>query len=185
MIFNVSSLMRVTTGKVNRYKIENGSLEAEDMFLEHINGKVTLMKTDCTILATCDASAEVNVECARCLTQMVTRLSVHLEEEFTPTNDITGQRHRASVSVEDPALIIDEKNMLDLSEVLRQQFRISMPISPLCDLNCRGLCTVCGYNRNLGEFGCKCRKLPLYNKSAVATAMEQPPYATVNKCSGT
>ncbi len=47
-----------------------------------------------------------------------------------------------------------QENMLDLTELLRQNILLSMPIKPLCSDECKGLCPTCG--RNLNEGPCNC-----------------------------
>jgi len=53
------------------------------------------------------------------------------------------------------ALLIDEKHMLDLTEVVRQYLILYREQYPLCDEACAGLCPVCGKNLNEGPCGCQ------------------------------
>lgn len=43
---------------------------------------------------------------------------------------------------------------LDASGYLWEQFMLALPIRPACRENCKGLCPVCGVNRN--EVACEC-----------------------------
>jgi len=43
---------------------------------------------------------------------------------------------------------------LELVEMLREQVILAEPMQPLCRPDCRGLCPVCGQNRNERECGC-------------------------------
>ena len=43
---------------------------------------------------------------------------------------------------------------IDLSELLREQFYLALPMKPLCREDCRGLCPQCGVNRNTGTCDC-------------------------------
>lgn len=43
---------------------------------------------------------------------------------------------------------------LELGEMLREQVILAEPMQPLCREDCRGLCPVCGQNRNERECGC-------------------------------
>ena len=45
--------------------------------------------------------------------------------------------------------------MLDLAEAALTDLRLELPARILCAPDCRGLCPVCGKNRNLGECGCE------------------------------
>ena len=55
---------------------------------------------------------------------------------------------------EDPELLIDERHILDLSELLRQYAVMEAVQLALCRPECKGLCLICGQNLNLGSCGC-------------------------------
>ena len=75
--------------------------------------------------------------CDRCLTQ-ATENQVHkFEEEFDK-----------SEAVED---------LIDITELLRDELLAGQPMKNLCKADCKGLCPVCGANLNDGE--CDCDKL--------------------------
>lgn len=48
----------------------------------------------------------------------------------------------------------NETQSFDLTELGRQAVVLSAPRHMLCKANCKGLCPVCGHNRNLGD--CQC-----------------------------
>ena len=41
-----------------------------------------------------------------------------------------------------------QDDQIDLTELLREQFYLALPMKPLCRDDCRGLCLQCGVNRN-------------------------------------
>jgi uncharacterized protein len=43
---------------------------------------------------------------------------------------------------------------LNLAEMLREQVILAIPMQPLCAEACRGLCPVCGQDRNVSQCGC-------------------------------
>jgi uncharacterized protein len=45
--------------------------------------------------------------------------------------------------------------VLDLGDIIREQFFLALPMKPLCRQDCQGLCPVCGLNRN--RESCACR----------------------------
>ena len=46
-------------------------------------------------------------------------------------------------------------DQIDLGEVMREQFYLALPMKPLCREDCRGLCPVCGVNRNRESCTCQ------------------------------
>ena len=43
---------------------------------------------------------------------------------------------------------------IDITSDIRDELLIELPMNPLCDDECKGLCPVCGVNRNRKE--CRC-----------------------------
>ncbi len=52
--------------------------------------------------------------------------------------------------------IVIEKNMavLRLADLCWEEFMLVLPMRPLCDVACKGLCPSCGINRNKGTCSC-------------------------------
>ncbi len=44
---------------------------------------------------------------------------------------------------------------IDMDEIIREQFYLSLPVRSLCKEDCLGLCPICGGNLNKGECRCK------------------------------
>ena len=44
---------------------------------------------------------------------------------------------------------------IDLNEVVREQLYLALPMKPLCREDCKGLCPVCGVNRNRETCACQ------------------------------
>jgi uncharacterized protein len=43
---------------------------------------------------------------------------------------------------------------LELSDVLREQVLLALPMQRVCSESCKGICPACGHNRNLIDCGC-------------------------------
>jgi uncharacterized protein len=48
-----------------------------------------------------------------------------------------------------------DNDEIDLGQLMREQFYLSIPMKPLCGDDCRGLCPICGTNLNRGACECK------------------------------
>lgn len=118
-----------------------------------VQGDVTLVRTDRSILVRGTLKTAVELTCGRCLSLFRAPLTLDIEEEYYPTTDIfTGTR--LPVPAESSGGTIDECHILDLSEAIQQYATLAMPMKPLCRENCAGLCPSCGHNLNQGECGC-------------------------------
>ena len=56
-------------------------------------------------------------------------------------------------NIENDAFIY-ESDLLDITEPVRESLLLAVPLQALCREDCRGLCPVCGADRNEGDCGC-------------------------------
>lgn len=91
------------------------------------------------VLVTGTARAEMTGECGRCLDPVSDELVVDLQELFT----YPGDRLPAGAGDEDeqPHMVED---LLDLEPTLRDALVLEIPLTPLCNDDCGGLCAGCG-----------------------------------------
>jgi uncharacterized protein len=59
------------------------------------------------------------------------------------------------VSEDDLGVSFYKDEVLDLGELMREQFILALPMKPLCRTACAGLCPVCGINRNRETCTCQ------------------------------
>ena len=154
MIFNVSGLLSGTLGESRQHEIENEQLTVADRLLTHINGPIYLIRTDRTVILDADITAMTQETCSRCLEAAPVNIRVKMDEEFYPLNTDLMDHLDSNSQDNDPALIIDKRNVLDLTEGLGQALVAAIPIAPLCKDECLGICTICAANRNLIDCSC-------------------------------
>lgn len=93
---------------------------------------------------TAKLTAEYETVCARCLKPLERKMILEL-------------KYPIAESLENEAndeYIIPENGFIDLSELVRENIILNLPISHLCDDDCKGLCSKCGADLNLGDCGC-------------------------------
>jgi len=156
MRFNVAQLLKAPVGASRQHEIED-HITGIDPDLEPVKplvGKVRFLRTSDGILVTGRLHTEVRASCCRCLQAFDVPVDFDLEEEFRPSVDVsTGAVVPAGVGDSDHTTI-DSHHMLDLSEVVRQNLVLAIPMSPLCSSRCRGLCSSCGADLNMGPCAC-------------------------------
>ena len=160
MLFNVAGLLNKDVGAIRFGSFSGGKIETDDGVFDNIEGTVKMLRTDATVLVTSEIAAKTTQTCGRCLGPAHLDLEVLIEEEFYPVNVDLGSwpgysdREPADLA-RDEALIIDDKNVLDLSEVIRQGLIAAFPMAPLCRPDCAGICPVCFRNRNRETCDCE------------------------------
>jgi uncharacterized protein len=63
---------------------------------------------------------------------------------------------------------------IDLGEVLTEHLQLQLPFQPLCDENCKGVCTQCGTDLNRGR--CACAKIQSTSPFAVLKQKKSDPH---------
>jgi len=152
MQINVAQLMKESTGATRTYDIED-SVWLDETTECNIQGQVELLRTKRGILVRGAFVGKTNLTCSRCLTAFAHPLVFKMEEEFLPCLDAnTG----ASLPVDEDcaAFVIDDHHIMDLDEAFRQYSLLAIPMKPLCQPDCAGLCSQCGANLNQGDCGC-------------------------------
>ncbi len=157
--FNVSQLLREPSGATRSYTIDDDISALTDQIevKAPLRGTLRFTRTSDGILAEGQFGTSVQVQCSRCAVDFIQPIQVALEEEFLPTHDVvTGLSISYDRDVElDEATMIDERHILDLSEVMRQYLLVSVPPYPVCKPDCAGLCPYCGQDLNEGP--CQCQ----------------------------
>lgn len=95
------------------------------------------------VLVSGTADVEVRAECSRCLDPVEWNEEVDLRELFAyPATDARGRPVGDEVD-EDPLPVVQD-DMIDLEPILRDAIVLALPLAPVCDQECRGICPTCG-----------------------------------------
>lgn len=101
-----------------------------------------------------DLVGTVAVDCDRCLKPVNVALSVHFDVGF-----LADTEYEASVAHELGADDLDvapySGGVVDLDELVREQILLALPSRSLCSESCKGLCPICGRDRNANP-SCNC-----------------------------
>jgi uncharacterized protein len=109
----------------------------------------------------------VRLTCGRCLKDFDTALES--EFELTYTKELasiteTSAAEEVELRVEDIGLLYFRGEKINLRDGIQEQIVMAFPLRSLCAEDCKGLCTTCGADLNLGDCGCKAA--PATNKFA-------------------
>ncbi len=153
MQINVSQLSQEPVGSTREYDIDEAADIIGDGRKYPISGDCQLLRLQRSILTKCRLATEVELSCSRCLGQFSHPVKIKFEEEFVPTVDVATGAPLPEPE-EASTFTIDEHHILDLTEAARQYLVIALPMKPLCDENCAGLCSSCGKDLNKGPCDC-------------------------------
>ena len=101
-------------------------------------------------------SVEMEADCDRCLEPAKLPLDSDFDFYFRPAAD--GYGSETEVGDEEAEMGFYDGDGLDLEDVLREHVLLTLPMQRVCKESCRGICPVCGQNRNLKDCGCQAEK---------------------------
>jgi uncharacterized protein len=93
----------------------------------------------------------VPVACGRCLEEFPVRTRASVDVRFIPRPP---GGDRVELGTDDLDLDFYNNGEIDLNALVQSETELALPMRPLCREDCRGLCPVCGANRNLAACAC-------------------------------
>lgn len=99
--------------------------------------------------------AKVKAACGRCLDYFVLILQGSIDDEFKQLQD-AGEKGEGQVFADEETgdEFFFKGDVLELQEYFSQLFVLSQPLKILCRENCKGLCPICGTNKNFHDCNC-------------------------------
>ena len=97
--------------------------------------------------------ATLQSDCGRCLEPFQIPVDTSFDLLFLPAAINTGTGEQ-EVTEDDLGVSFYKDDVIDLRQLIREQFYLAMPMKPLCREECQGLCPVCGINRNREACSC-------------------------------
>jgi uncharacterized protein len=119
--------------------------------------KVRIFCLEETVMVSGHVEAVMVQECGRCTKPFTHRVQLPFETIFSPIPvDMKSSKDNKDheISVDEVGLYFYSGETIDLGEFVREQILLSLPMVPLCNTKCRGLCIVCGQDRNITDCGC-------------------------------
>ena len=101
--------------------------------------------------------AELELPCSRCLEPFRLPVDMPLDLRYWPVGVLDEDEPAEDRDVSEEAVDTSyyRDDVLDLNELLREQFYLALPMQPLCCPDCQGLCPSCGIDRNVDTCQCK------------------------------
>jgi uncharacterized protein len=82
------------------------------------------------------------------------RFALTFVRELPKVTDEAGDEE-VELNAEEMGLILFHGEEIDLGEAIAEQVIMALPMHPLCQEECRGLCPQCGTNLNETDCGCE------------------------------
>jgi uncharacterized protein len=99
-------------------------------------------------------SVEMASQCDRCLGRARFALDTGFDLFYRPASFIA-REEEVEIDEGEAEIGFYEGGGLELEDILREQVLLSLPMQRVCSDDCKGICPVCGRNRNETDCGCK------------------------------
>lgn len=127
-----------------------------------IEGKIgvslRILKVETTISISGEVKAVLGLECSRCLKEFSYPLSSAFRVDYFPLKEIEKEREYELKS-DDLDINFYKGDKIDISELIKEQLLLSLPMQPLCFPDCKGLCPRCGKALNEGPCTCEIKEI--------------------------
>ena len=118
-------------------------------FAEPLCWDVLVTNTSGALLVEGTVRGVGTTECARCLEEFDVDVEGDIEGYF-----VMEEQARPEDMDEDEFDYLGEDEEIDLGPLIQAAILVDLPLLPLCDEDCRGICQDCGVNLNKVQCGC-------------------------------
>jgi uncharacterized protein len=137
--------------------IEEKFGDEEVPLVSPVKARLELTKAYSEIIVAGNVSAELELECSRCLKKYRRIMNEPVNVVYHPLAEIGTDRHELKDDEMDMGFYQGEE--LDLQELIREQVMLNIQMKPLCDENCKGICSQCGTDLNTDTCSCEAKKV--------------------------
>ena len=138
---------RMTLNVDAEFDVEQLQDQQDIHYLSPLIVKGIIRKTADFIKMDVHIETEIALACARCLSEKKYSMILDTEVHLLTSEDVSWE--------DDYDSFIIENDEVDLIEIATTEIIQEIPIQPLCEEDCLGLCPHCGKNLNVEECDCE------------------------------
>lgn len=114
--------------------------------------KIKLERVMSDFLVTGTLKSHVAMLCSRCLKPIPISIQKDFSTLFSKRVNPECYEEKEMVNELDMAPLVHD--FIDVADAVREQIYLEVPLAPLCQEKCKGLCSQCGSDLNLGAHTC-------------------------------
>ncbi len=187
LVFKIAPLWGASTGTVINEQLDHkieypgdsdldfaGNFTGAAMFIK-MKDEISVLLSNCSI--------KCNFICQKCLKKFKATIKIDQAERPFLWGSVP------DIENDNDVFYINQKAMtLDLREMVRQEIILHFPLIPVCSKSCKGLCEVCGKDKNKTLCNCKPKNnldndnnQPFKNLKKLTQASKKKPSAKPSK----
>lgn len=113
-----------------------------------------IIKEENDVIINGQVRCNVDLQCSRCLAPFKFIINTPVNITFKPIAEIA-EDGCYEIKRDELDVGFYRDNILDMDDIINEQLALNIPMKPLCDLNCKGLCVQCGIDFNKSECSCQ------------------------------
>jgi uncharacterized protein len=158
MRLDLSRIRQAETAILRQYEPSAFTEDAEDYrVVAPVSLEFTIHKDQDRFRLVGRVATTLELACSRCVEPFTLPVKATFDLRYLPkgaaADDETSDE--SETQDDDVSTTFYQDEEIDLSELLREQFYLALPMKPLCRESCRGLCPQCGVNLNVEACSCK------------------------------
>ena len=118
-------------------------------------GSFKIRKMGQQVLVRGNVSGEVQLKCARCLSDFTIGIREGIDIELRPVLDLDRSAQERELGSDDLDVEFFRGEALDVDHLAAEQITLCIPMKPLCQDDCGGICLGCGADMTLKTCGCE------------------------------
>ena len=130
-----------------------------DIVLSPASARLRIDKAGAEVMVTGDLRAEIKLTCSRCLKEFNRNLTVPVNVVYHSIEELKDEAHLNEVRSEELDLDFYSGEELDLLDLMKEQVELNLPMKPLCDDACKGICPKCGTDLNVKSCTCSVKDI--------------------------
>jgi uncharacterized protein len=138
-VINAAALLKEPVGNSRFYGLTLDRFELDDdLVASNVEGEVRLIRLQEELYADVTVSANVELECDRCLRRYPQPVETHFTAQYEPTIDVHTGHQVGEIDDEEERFSISDNHEVDLAEPLRQELIVALPMVANCGPDCPG-----------------------------------------------
>ncbi len=106
-----------------------------------------------------ELGADLVLTCSRCLKPFARKIQKTFELEYRPDPVVETEEEDLGLTYTDLDIGFYRDDRLDVRAVISEQIVLEIPMKPVCEEACKGLCQQCGADLNEGPCNCQPRSI--------------------------
>src|SRR5712691_11121302 len=137
------------------YDVDSLPLDEEDVRLTEpaeVRGRIKRSGEEVELRG--ELHAKVESLCSRCLKSVELPIHSEFAERFVPAVSWRAEEQH-ELRAEDLNLAVFDGEAIELNHLVREEILLALPGHVLCREDCKGLCPICGIDRNVSSCQCE------------------------------